>query len=159
MYYASVLLLMLVLPLGSIAAEYTVYHSDLPLMLLIGKWFVFWSAGVRLFVAGLRQVIQPRFTSEVIFGIKGDDPLPIVRELGLANFATGLVAILSLVEPQFLLPVAIVAAIFYGGAGVFHVTSAHRNRLENTAMISDLAISAVFAAYVVYEVNQRWPMF
>jgi hypothetical protein len=159
MYYVSVILLMLLFPLGSITAETAYYHSQLPLMALIGKWFVFWAAGVRLFIAGLRQIVQPRFTSGHIFGIKGDDALPLVRELGLANVATGLVGILSLFEPQFALPVAIAATIFYGGAGIGHVAKAHRNGLENTAMISDLAASAVFAAFVVYEVNERWPLF
>jgi hypothetical protein len=28
-------------------------------MPFIGTWFVFWPVGVRLFVAGLRQVLQP----------------------------------------------------------------------------------------------------
>jgi len=89
MYFLIVLLFMLVLPVGSIYLEHSYLHSATPLMLLIGKWFVFWSAGVRLFLAGLRQFFQPRFTAEEIFGIKSDDALPFVRELGAANFATG----------------------------------------------------------------------
>jgi hypothetical protein len=116
---------------------------------------VFWGAGLRLFIAGLRQVIQPRFTAQHIFETKGDEALPIVRELGLANVAIGLVGILSLIEAHFVLPTAIAAAVFYGGAGLVHVIKGHRNTLENTAMISDLAISALFAAYVITAFTAR----
>jgi hypothetical protein len=148
MYFLSVLLLMFVLPAGSIYWDHL--HSSAPLMLLVGKWFVFWSAGVRLTLAGLRQQIQPRFTSKEIFGIESDDALPIVRELGIANFATGVVGLLSLVKPGFVLPVAIAATIFYGIAGVRHIASRHRTANENIALFSDLFAAVVFAAYVVF---------
>jgi hypothetical protein len=150
MYLISVVLLMLVFPAGSIYAEHAYWHSAVPPMLLVGKWFVFWSAGVRLTLAGLRQFFQPRFTSEQIFGIKSDDALPIVRELGVANFAAGVVGLASLAKPSFVLPVAIAAAIFYGLAGVRHIAQTHRNANENIAMISDLLVSLVFAAYVAF---------
>jgi hypothetical protein len=89
-----------------------------------------------LFLAGLRQFFQPRFTSEQIFGIKTDDALPLVRELGAANFATGMVG--TLAKPSFVLPVALAAAIFYGITGVRHVAESNRTWNENVAMISDL---------------------
>jgi hypothetical protein len=148
MYLASVFLLMLLLPAGSIYWEHL--HGATPLMLLVGKWFVFWSAGVRLTLAGLRQQIQPRFTSKEIFGIESDDALPIVRELGVANLATGVVGLISLAKPSFVLPVAIAATIFYGLAGVRHIASRHRNTNENIAMVSDLFAAIVFAAYVAF---------
>jgi hypothetical protein len=150
MYLLTVLLLMLVLPAGSIFAEHSLFYSTAPLMLLVGKWFVFWSAGVRLLLAGLRQFFQPRFTAEQIFGIKSADALPLVRELGVANFATGVVGITSLAEPSFTLPVAIAAAIFYGIAGIRHVAQSDKNRNENIAMISDLFIFLILAAYVAF---------
>jgi uncharacterized membrane protein HdeD (DUF308 family) len=129
--------------------EHTYWHAADPMIVLIGKWYVFWAAGVRLFIAGVRQIVQPKFTSEKIFGIKSDDPLPIVRELGIANLATGTVGLLSLWLPSFVLPVAIAATIFYGAAGLGHLFQAHRNRQENIAMISDLLASLVFAASVL----------
>ena len=89
---------MLVLPVGAIGVDY--FHTSAPPMLLAGKWFVFWSAGVRLSLAGSRQFFQPRFTAQEIFHIKGEDALPLVRELGVANFATGVVGIASLAKPQ-----------------------------------------------------------
>jgi hypothetical protein len=150
MYLSIVLLLMLVLPTGSIYVELSYFHSATPLMLLVGKWFVFWSAGVRLLLAGLRQFFQPRFTAEEIFGIKSDDALPLVRELGVANFATGVVGVISLAKPGFALPVAIAATIFYGIAGIRHVAESDRTRNENIAMISDLFVFVVLGAYVAF---------
>jgi len=150
MYLSTVLLLMLVLPVGSIYAEHSYLHSTAPMMLLVGKWFVFWNAGVRLFLVGLRQFFQPRFTAEQIFGIKSDNALPLVRELGVANFATGVVGIGSLAKPSFALPVAIAAAIFYGIAGIQHVAESNRTRNENVAMISDLFVFLILAAYVAF---------
>jgi hypothetical protein len=148
LYLLIVLLLMLALPVGSIYVEYSYLHSTAPLILLVGKWFVFWSAGVRLFLAGLRQFFQPRFTAEQILGIKSDDALPLVRELGAANFATGVVGIASLAKPSFTLPVAIAAAIFYGIAGIRHVAGSNRTRNENIAMISDLFVALILALYL-----------
>jgi hypothetical protein len=157
MYFLSVLLLMLILPAGSVYAEHTFYHSTAPLMLLVGRWFVFWSAGVRLALAGVRQNIQPRFTSEHIFGIKGDDPLPFVRELGVANLATGVVGLLSLWQLSFVLPVAISATIFYGLAGIRHVMHGAKTFNEAVAMVSDLLIALVFGAYIAWACGARIP--
>ena len=150
MYFLSVLLFMLIAPAGSVWAEHWHFHSTAPLMLLVGKWFVFWGVGVRLTIAGARQNIQPRFTSEEIWGIKGDDPLPFVRELGMANFATGVVGLLSLWQPSFVLPVAISAAIFYGIAGIRHVFHDAKTFNEVVAMVSDLLIALLFAAYIAW---------
>ena len=73
-----------------------------------------------------------------------------LRELGVANFASGLVALLSLWNTSFLLPSAIYAAIFYGVASVVHVTARDRSRNENIAMVSDLFIAVVLANYVAW---------
>jgi hypothetical protein len=69
-------------------------------------------------VAGLRQVIQLRYTAETILGIKGADSLLIVRELGFANCAIGSIGIGTLHFPGWLLPAGIAGAIVYGLAGV-----------------------------------------
>ena len=150
MYLLTVVLLMCVLPACSIYVEQYYFHSATPLLSLAGKWFVFWSAGIRLLLAGLRQFIQPRFTATQIFDIKSDDALPIVRELGVANFATGVVGTLSLANPSFVLPVAIAASLFYGIAGIRHAAEKHRSRNETIAMVSDLFVSLVLAGYVIF---------
>jgi hypothetical protein len=84
MYLAIVALTMLVLPLGSIAVEHGL-HGAAPLMGLVSKWFVFWGVGVRLGLAGGRQVLRPGFTARDIFRLEDEGALPLVRELGVAN--------------------------------------------------------------------------
>lgn len=150
MYPIIVLLLMLLLPFGSVYVEHSVLHASAPLMALVGKWYVFWAAGVRLFTAGIRQQIQPQFTAREIFHFDSDDVLPVVRELGVANFATGAVAIASLFRPDFVLPLALIAGLFYGIAGIRHVGEKSRTANENIALVSDLFAFIVFAAYAAY---------
>jgi len=146
MYIISVLLLLFVLPLGSVAIDHV--HTGAPWLMLVGKWFVFWAAGVRLVLAGLRQILRPDFTAQEIFGLFDPDALPIVRELGIANLATGSVALLSLAMPGFVLPTAIGATIFYGGVGIHHALHGNRNANRTVAMATDLGMALVFAFYV-----------
>ncbi len=154
MYFAIVFCLMLAAPLGAIVIDHSVLHGAAPLMWLVGKWFVFWAVGVRLALAGLRQYFDPRFTAEQIFEIHHDDALPLVRELGVANFAAGTVGILSLLRPDFVLPSAIAAAIFYGVAGFRHARQPTRNAKETFAMATDLFAFAVLAAYAAFALSQ-----
>jgi hypothetical protein len=152
MYVISVLLLTLVLPLGSAAAERLFWHSSEPIFILIGFWMVFWAGGVRLVIAGLRQIVQPRFTAEEIFGITDTAAFQIVRELGFANLAMGSLAMLALPLQAMLLPGAFVTALYYGLAGVSHLLHrGDRNAKRMVAMLSDLwvfVIEAAFAAMV-----------
>jgi hypothetical protein len=147
MYLLTVLLLMFVLPVGMTFLDYREMASP-SLPLLIGKWFVFWSAGARLLIAGLWQFFQPQFTLTEIFGIRSKDARPLVRELGVANFATGLVGLLSLYWPAFLVPVAIIAGIFYGVAGVEHALRRSRSLNETVAMVADLFVCAALAVFL-----------
>jgi hypothetical protein len=140
------------LPIFSIGNEHYIHHSPAPLMFLVGKWFVFWCGGIRLSFSGFWQFFQPRFTVEKIFGIRSDDPLPFVRELGIANFATGTVGDLSIVQSSFILPVAIIAALFFGIAGIRHVTDKHKNLKQNMATVTDLFVSLVLIGYIAYAV-------
>src|SRR5579872_30289 len=133
MYVATVALLTFILPIASIVVDHAAGATAAPWLALAGKWFVFWSAGIRLILAGLRQFFQPEFTATEIFNLKDDGALPIVRELGIANFATGIVGAVALAKPSFVPPVAISAAIFYGVAGLRHVMAAERTANETVA--------------------------
>ena len=145
MYYAIVACFMFAFPLVSIAIDAT--HEVAAIFpMLVGKWFVFWSVGVRLVLAGLRQVIQPSYTARVILGLKGDVPLLLVRELGFANLALGLVASMSLMFAPWVVGLALAGGVFYGLAGANHVLQPHRNPLETVAMVSDLFVAGVLLA-------------
>ena len=145
MYFAVVALTMLVWPAGFVLTEHSL-DQHVPLMMLVGKWFVFFGVGARLSLAGLRQFVQPSFTAREIFHMSGDDALPLVRELGVANLTTGIVGLASLAAPSFVLPVAISAGLFYGIAGVRHISERNRSRNETVALVSDLFMFVVLAA-------------
>jgi hypothetical protein len=148
MYVIIVFLLLFALPVGSVLAEHSYLHSAAPLMLLAGKWFVFWAVGIRLFLAGIRQSLQPKFTARQIFEIESDEVLPIVQELGFANLSMGLLGIVSLPVPAFVLPAAVVGGFYYGLAGIKHTARGGRNFNSNVAMITDLYVFAILASYV-----------
>jgi len=145
MYLSMVVLLMGALPVGSILIVYFLSDGYADPAYLIAKWFVFWSVGVRLLLAGLRQVANPRFTADTIFGLKDEGALVVVRELGFANLSIGLLGALSLARPDWIVPSAIVGGLYYGLAGILHLRKGERNFIENVAMTSDLLLFAVLA--------------
>jgi len=149
MYLITVVLLMGVLPAASILIEHFGFGSGGDIWDLVGKWFVFWSVGFRLALAGLRQIVDPAFTARTIFEIEDKTAQVIVQELGFANLAVGALAIVTLLAPQWLAAAALVGAIFYGLAGAKHVIKGDRNRNETIATVSDLFIFAVLTAYLV----------
>jgi hypothetical protein len=144
MYLGVIFMTMFVAPLLSIALD--LWSGGSSLIELVGKWFVFWAVGMRLGLAGLRQVVQPRFTAE-IFKINDEKVWPVVRELGIANLALAVVGFASIAKSTFVLPVAIIAAIFYGGAALQHIRARNRTTNETIAMASDLFAFVILAIY------------
>ena len=149
MYVLVVIALMLALPLISIVAQiFFTDHGALHVasnLAVVAKWYVFWAVGVRLSLAGLRQIIQPRYTAETILGLTGAESLFFVRELGFANAAIGSVGITSLFAPNWVTPAAMLGAIYYGLAGINHCFHKGRNQLQNVALVSDLFAASVLA--------------
>src|SRR5665213_50370 len=107
MYLAMIILLMGVFPAGAVLVEFRILHSHADALLLIGKWFVFWGVGARLMLAGLRQIANPAFTADAIFGVKEKAALTIVQELGFANLSIGLLGALALAGTEWIVPAAI----------------------------------------------------
>lgn len=147
MYYAVVACLMFLFPLASIVVA---IRSGATLGFpLAGEWFVLWSVGVRLTLTGLRQIVQPVYTTREILGIDGSESLILVRELGFANLAIGTLGLVSFPRPDWRLAGALAGGTFYLLAGVNHVMQRGRSRLENWAMISDLFVGIVLLTVCV----------
>jgi hypothetical protein len=146
MYVAMIALLMFVIPGGAVLLD-----GDTITIALVGKYFVFWAVGIRLFAAGVRQVMKPGLTSEGILGIKGEESWVLVRELGFANIAIGAVGIASMSRPEWRLAAALAGGIFLLAAGIQHVVRGARTTEETIAMVSDLAIGALMAVYLAAE--------
>jgi hypothetical protein len=156
MYIVVVMGFMLVLPAACTVGEALVGNVPFSLV-LIGKWFVLWSVGVRLLLAGLRQIFQPRYTAQVILSLKSEESLILVRELGFANFAIGLVGLGTAAYPSWRPAAALAGGVFYALAGINHVLQPHRSKLESIAMVSDLWAAAVLLASFAAVLASRNP--
>ncbi len=149
MYILMIILLMFVFPIASVLMETFIFKSTIGTALLIGKWFAFWAVGIRLGLAGLRQIVSPKFTAQRIFGIKSAEPLVIVQELGFANLSIGILGIITIFNSAWITPAAIAGGLFYGLAGIRHLTRKRKNLLENSAMLSDLLMFIILAIYLI----------
>jgi NhaP-type Na+/H+ or K+/H+ antiporter len=94
------------------------------------------------------QTFRPQFTAQSIFEITDQGALAIVREVGFANLAMGALGLASLFKPGWVVPAAIVGGLYYGLAGLGHLMRKTRNFKEQTALVSDLAIFVLLAAFV-----------
>ncbi len=146
MYVAVIVLTMLLLPALSIALDRYVH----PVMSVAdaGRWLVFWIVGVRLALAGLRQVARPQFTARQIFHMTGDEALPVIRELGIANLASATIGLVAIAAPAFVIPAAVYGVIFFGVAGIRHAMEHDRSTNETIAMVSDLFAALVLLAWL-----------
>jgi hypothetical protein len=149
MYFISVVLLLLVLPSASVVTEALHIGPSADIMWLVGKWFVFWACGVRLFIAGLTQTLRPEFTAKSIFDIDAPTAHAVVREVGFGNLAMGTLALASILQPSWVVPAAIVGGLYYGLASLGHLLR-RGNLKEQVALWSDLAIFLLLAAFVAH---------
>ena len=147
-YLVSLLLLMLALPAVSVLIDYGP-HTGTLFTALVGKWFVFWAVGVRLFAAGVRQVAKPLFTLQQIFRIQDPAGQVIVRELGFANLCFGLTGMLSLFIPAWRPAAAFAGGLYMGIAGFYHLIKKPASPNEVVAMVSDIYIFLVLGGYLV----------
>ena len=148
MYFFLISLLMLILPVISALTDGS-RVAGAPLWLVFGKWFIFWGMGVRLFLAGFKQVTNPRYTAHKILGLKGDEALLVVRELGFANLAFGSLGVMSIFMSTWAPAAALGGGIFFLLAAINHAVQKHRNAKENFAMVSDGWAALVLAGYLV----------
>lgn len=154
MYLLIIIATLFVLPVACILFEMTVVSGDAGLMVLVGKWFVFWAGGIRLLLAGMMQIFKPEYTAQKIFDIKDREAFKIVAELGFGNVSIGTICALSILFPAWVTPAALASGLFYGLAGGQHVLNQGRSQKENVALISDLGISAVLALFLVWTALQ-----
>lgn len=148
-YLFTVIVLMAVAPLVSIAIEAATGASPPAWWDLAVKWFTFWAVGVRLFLAGARQTTRPGFTAQTIFRLKDEESHVVVRELGMANLSMGALGLASLALSEWRVAAAVVGGLYYGLAGAGHLAKKPASPNETVALISDVWIFAVLAVLVV----------
>jgi|HubBroStandDraft_2_1064218.scaffolds.fasta_scaffold131962_3 hypothetical protein len=150
-YLATIFGLMLVLPTASMLVARFAFASGADWWSLAGQWFVFWAVGVRLFSAGIKQVVQPGFTARDIFHLASPDAEVVVRELGFANICMGLAAVISGFVPSWRMSAGFVGGLYFGIAGVMHVIKKPSTPNEWIALVSDLFVFLLVASWLVRE--------
>lgn len=147
-YIVGVSVITFVLPVLSAGVEH--FMRDAPLSwTMVGKWFIFYAVGLRLFLAGLRQSVKPAFTAKAIFHMEGTEAFPVIRELGFANLCFGLIGLISLWVPGWRMVSAFGSGLYYGLAGGLHVVGKHGGINERFALYTDFIIFAVLAIVFV----------
>jgi hypothetical protein len=134
-----VTVLILVCPVVAIAVDRRV-NPALSYPALVAKWFIFFTVGMRLTLAGLRQATKPGFTAREIFHIEGEACYPIVRELGFANLCFGLIGIVSLFVPAWRVVSAFGSGLYYLFAASMHIVKGSASPNERFALVSDVFI-------------------
>ena len=145
-YELSVIAFFIVCPFISIVIERDLSNS------VFLKWFVFYSIGLRLLSAGIKQVLSPGFTAKEIFEINDLKSHPIILELGFSNICLGLLGVCSLAIHEFRLAAAFAGGIYYGLAGSMHLFRKNKNNTELFAMVSDLYIFIVLLIIIVIKI-------
>lgn len=149
MYAVIVIGLMLVLPVASLALALS---AGAAFWSSLATWFIFWAVGVRLALAGLRQLLRPEATLREIFqDTRPDNPVGrrLVTEIGMGNLALGTTGMLSLAFPDWRVPVAVTGAIFYGLAGFGHLQGGATSTNERLAMWSDFGAAGLLILVLV----------
>jgi hypothetical protein len=139
---------LLILPVFSILTEHLVEQEGYGWQLL-GKWFIFWAIGIRLFTAGISQASNPTFTAQ-IFRMKSRESFVIIRELGFANISLGVMGILSVINHDWRLLAAIAGGLFLGIAGIQHLFKKPDSRNEVIAMLYDLSVLLFIGLYFLF---------
>jgi hypothetical protein len=152
-YAATVVGLMLALPVASILLGRLDDGGGGGLWGAIGRWFVFWAVGGRLFGAGIRQCLQPGFTARDIFHLGSPDAEVIVRELGFANVCMGSVGLISGFVPAWRAAAGCAGALYFGLAGAMHLRKRPATPNEWLALLSDLFVFVVVGAWLIHDLS------
>ncbi len=163
MYFVFVIATTVVLPIGFALLEYQLIAgtagyfgsvvAPLDIFYYLGKWYVFWAGGVRLFASGLRQTLGPRLRHKQPVEVDREPSERTAQRLSLVKLLIGALCIATefVFSVPFMpsvatLPAGVVAAgAFYGLSGLHHVRTPTRNARQTLAMVTDLLVFAVLA--------------
>lgn len=150
-YLITVLATTLILPL-TFAAGASRYTPSAPYLDRLETWFLVYAVGLRLLVAGLRQLIDPMFTLQKIFLIDDARSAKIVQELGIHNIALGSAALACVISQSSTLTIELMAGLFFGLAGILHLSRPNRSFNQTVAMISDIVIALTLLFFAIRHV-------
>ena len=147
-YIISVSILTFIIPIIGLTVEHCLDDTQL-LYEIFFKWFIFSAVGLRLFLAGIKQVKNPAFTAKHIFHIDSPECFPILSELGFANICFGLIGIISIYKSEWRMVSAFASGLYYGIAGAQHAFKKNSGINEKFALWTDIIIFAFLLIYFI----------
>ena len=141
--------LLFILPLLSVLFAHFL-EKEIINIELIAKWFIFWAVGIRLFTAGIKQASDPAFTGTKIFKFTHTESFVIIKELGFANIALGVMGILSLINNDWRVMAAICGGLFFGLAALQHFVRKPDSKNEWIALLYDVAVCVLVLVYLAF---------
>lgn len=134
MRVAVLLALTVLLPLVSVAVA-RVSVPESALLPLVGRWFVFWAAGLRLFLDGAGQLFRRRAA--------GFRP-----EAAVAALAIGATGLMAVHRTHWTPAAAMAGGIFLGGLALVRLAQGGRSRAATAGAAGDLFAAAMLGVYL-----------
>ncbi len=123
--------------------------------IIVAKWILFWTVGVRSLTAGIVQLVYPKYTAELIFNLGGTDFYIFIRELGVANMAIGLAAIISFKCDSWRIPVAFISLIFNLFLSLNHIIHFQAGWNEGVSLVGDLLVVVGLSVFLYKSYNKK----
>jgi hypothetical protein len=89
------------------------------------------------------ELLVAKFTAKAILNVQDPAAEKLVTETGFGNVAMGLIGILSLPFPNWIVPAGLAGGLYLGLAGIKHIANKDRTRKENIAMATDLFVALI----------------
>lgn len=117
---------------------------------IIFKWILFWTVGIRSVSAGLVQLVYPQYTAQIIFELtSGSEFYIFIRELGIANFAIGVTAIISVWKIHWRYPAAFISLIFNAFLVINHILHFQAGLNELASLGADLFVVIMLSYFLI----------
>lgn len=125
-------------------------NEKLQIGIVIFAWILFWSVGIRSVSAGLVQLVYPQYTAQTIFELStGTEFYIFIRELGVANFAIGVTAIVSVWIKNWRIPAAFISLIFNTFLSINHILHFQAGGNELASLAADLFVVVMLSYFLI----------
>ncbi len=148
-YILTTGLFVIIFPVISICAEAIIkgIPADPGLM---GKWLIFWVAGIRLSLRGIKRIYRRGAAPAIFFNEERKETFLMIRELSFANITIGVMGILSVVNSNWRQIAGLAAAIFFGLSALQHFFIKPVNGKEMAIMVTDIIVFAILLLYLFF---------
>jgi len=139
----SVVINILILPLFSIILSIIINKTkqqQYNILDIIKNWFIFWSLGIRLILAGVIQIFNPKYTDNLLQ--LGLNNFSIIQELGIANITIGTMCIVSFFKTNLQKYVCFCSSFFWLGLSINHILNL-KSFNDTFSLITDVVLMTI----------------